>query len=875
MAHHSEAGREPLRQPDPDIQPLSHRISNISEITDIDANPYDNPPSARPSRHGREPLSSYDSQHSHGYASHWDDEHENDSQAQSPSSWRSNFPYTYGGAYEPVSPAGSGRSYAARALSMKSRNANRSSLMRHQPQETIDEEGYDLSLIRAAAPMGGIHDTLQDNAEAPVAPGSEFIGVPFHGVQQRDEASMRDLREQEARGQLTGGIGQGFVGESHRMRDAELLTSPTSMHRSFSRAFSRRGQGRGLSRAQTIRDAGQDEANRRGEIIEVVMEQQQVADSGASMADISTLGGPDNIAPDEARRSHATFPQKSGTEFFYPQPNWKPFAMRWPWLTMLILLSVALAAMQEIFVQRYNGKNPLLRFTSPGNVDPGVYFTIKFGPTIAAVVFGVLWQFTDFEVRRLEAYYQMSKPGGALAAESINVDYVTAFNFFRPFRALKVGHYAVALSSFATTLAASLVPTFAAASIILIPDRDERNRNPDGNKDFLFSPVWSRLLTSTLGVCAVCGCGLFYLLQTRRSGLIGDVRGIAGLASMAVVAHILMDFRDLDTATPRDIHNKLKQYRYRLQNSCLAPDDANPASSKDRDKYEGSNFSENPHPVMLRPAGSIPFIIALLLFMGFVPTFLFTPADAVTDKASFVVTAMAVGLKLSWGSLEMAVRMMEPYYILSRRHAPSKTLTLDYTALPFGYMPLRALFNGHLLVFLVGFGTIMTEFLTIFVTGLATVDGRQFTMSRAGGPSSGKRDEEHGRVYSGQETELSFYVSFGVCIFILLYMVTVASTVFIRRRHPFLPRQPNTIASVLAFIHQSKMLYSFVGTAKLSSRQMVRHLDNGATYGLGWFVGRDGQLHCGVDQEELISNYKHGVDASEGIEPWRTRWDVL
>lgn len=71
------------------------------------------------------------------------------------------------------------------------------------------------------------------------------------------------------------------------------------------------------------------------------------------------------------------------------------------------------------------------------------------------------------------------------------------------------------------------------------------------------------------------------------------------------------------------------------------------------------------------------------------------------------------------------------------------------------------------------------------------------------------------------------------------------------------------------------MLYTFVGTSKLSPAQMVDHLDDGSTYGLGWFEGRDGQTHCGIDQEELISGYKHGIDFAQGIQPWNTRWDVL
>jgi hypothetical protein len=707
-----------------------------------------------------------------------------------------------------------------------------------------------MSLLSAAAPI--------DGATEPTSPALAF------DLSAGMLPQAEDLQGQEARGTLTGGIGQGWVPEA-RVRHDELLSSPV-VERSLSRSFSRRLGSRHLTRARALRDMGQDEANRRGEVIEVVMEEP---------ADLSLMEGPSTMGVNDLRRS--TFPTRNETsQIFYPQPNWKPFPMRFPWLCMLVLVSIGLAVMQELLYQRYH-ENGILRFTSPDDVEPALYFAVKFGPTLAAVVYGVLWQFTDFEVRRLEAYYQLSKPGGALAAESINVDYVTCFAFFRPVRAFKCGHYAVAVSSIATTLAISLVPTFAAASIILTPSRQDRIDDPDQEKVLHLTSAWSRLLTSVLCFCAFSGVVLFWLLQKRRSGLQADVRGIAGLASMAVVSHVLMDFKGMDVAKHKDIHHRLKHHRYILRNLSLAPDDENPLSSQDREKYANIHLSENPHPLMLRPAGSIPFIISLVAFMGFIPAFLFTKADVVTAEAPWFVTALAVCLKLAWHGMETAVRMMEPYYLLSRRHAPSKTLTLDYTALPFGYLPLRALFNGHILMFLVGFGTVMAEFLTVLVTGLATVEGRDFLIDYR----RGKDDKSDGNgLDAGTETVHSFLVSLALTLFILLYMSVITLLVFIRRRHPFLPRQPNTIASVLAFIHQSKMLYDFVGTTKMGSTETARHLDEKRdvdgkrkTYGLGWFEGRDGQQHLGVDEEELIGNYKHGRRFHMNNQPWNMRWD--
>lgn len=336
----------------------------------------------------------------------------------------------------------------------------------------------------------------------------------------------------------------------------------------------------------------------------------------------------------------------------------------------------------------------------------------------------------------------------------------------------------------------------------------------------------------------------------------------------------------MDVATHKDIHLKLADNRYVLRNSSLAPLPAGEesdsttrksntgASGLSRGGFEhDSQLSLNPHPLMLRAAGCVPLITGIVLFTALLPIFLFTPAGYLTDKAPWVATALAVGIKLAWGAVDTNMRMMEPFFILYKRHAPPRTLTLDYTAMPFAWVALRALLNGHWLVFAVGFGTVMTEVLTVLVTSLASVEGKDFArMIKDHGGGTGGSD---GDIRAGQETADSFWISLSLATFILLYMGAVATVVFVQRRRPFLPRQPNTIASVLAFIHQSKMLWSFVGTEKLGNRAILEFLEDvGQTYGLGWFEGRDGNEHCGIDQEELKTSYRHGMDYSRSNKPW-------
>ncbi|KAK8069548.1 hypothetical protein PG994_006164 [Apiospora phragmitis] len=823
-------------------QGLSHKVSEISE------SPYDE---HSPSRiKGRDSLVSMQSHYESstlGIPSH------------SGSIWST--PLRSPAGYQPLD----------RADDSPPRHARRKSLRARSQDTLIEDESYDMSLLKAAAPIAASESQPVGSEEDY---GSLYDVTSFSGpTGAQDEEFQKLLQKQEASGRLTGGIGAGDVPKTQIKSDMLLATSPT-VKRSFSRSLTLKRKA--TTRKEAIKGLGQIEANKTGAVIEVIIEEPADEQSGV---DLSNMVGPTPLGVDPNRMRQTTFPKSNkNTEIFYPQPNWKPFSMRWPYLLALILLSLLLAVGVQLIYQS-STREPLMRFTTPEDINPFDYFVLRFVPTLVTVTYGVLWQITDVEVQRLEAFYQMSKDGGALAAESVNVDYITIFGFSRPFRAFQRKHYAVAVSSIATLLAVSLVPTLGAASIIMIPDRTTRLEFPLKEKTIIMSAVLSRLLTSTFVIIAALGCVLFYQLHSRRSGLLADVKGIAGLASMAVVSHVMMDFKDMDVAKPKDIHHKLKNHRYVLRNSSLAPDDSSPKTTEGSEKHREIDVSENPHPLMLRAEGGVPFIIGILLFLAFVPIVLFTDANELTDKAPWVVTALAVTIKLAWGSLETSIRMMEPYYILSKRHAPAKTLALDYTAMPFAWVALRALLNRHWMVFLVGFGTVLAETLTIFVTSLATVSGRDF-LDQAGknrdGGDSGHSPRTGNAINSGQETVVSFTVSLTLTCFILLYMFVVATIVFVRRRHPFLPRQPNTISSVLAFMHQSKMLYDFVGTAKLTNAEMARKLESlGKTYGLGWFEGRDGQTHCGVDEEELTSSYKHGIDYTRGNKPWDREWQLF
>lgn len=821
--------------------------------------------------------------------------------------WTRPFSATQSGAYQQIGN-GSGAVEGGRRHMNSIRNVlgGRFTSLRGSASPTPKDipegrESQDIALLPAANAIDG----AEFGCDRPLNSTTTHrmaVEAEAHNVQV--DPRVKEWQKQEQAGHLTGGLGAGFEAPRIQIREADL-TSPSSPlpQRTPSRSFSFARKKLSLNRSVTRKALAQNEANRTGQAVQIIVEEPTLADTvkpskslshRESQIDLGFVAGdamPDD--PNEMRdlsKLNTTISVKPAQklETFYPVPNWKPFSMQWPYLLLLIVLSFLLAGSVEAVYQHSQQRGSLVQFVKPQEIKGIDYFSIKYLPTLVAVIYGVLWQTTEFEVKRLEAYHQLSKEDGARAAETLNVDYTTSFGFLHPYYALRRRHYAVFVVALATILAVSAVPTLISFSIVLSPGREAREANPLDTKFISIHPIWSRLTEAVLTVVALLGCVLFYLLETRRSGLLADVKGIAGLAAMANVSHILMDFKATDVATHEDIHARLKNHRYILRNSSLAPMDDTPldknstdlnsdlakltsrytstASPDASEKKKYQSTTSNPLPLMFRPLGFIPYIIGIGLFTVFFPI---CELSDFIDLYPGILTALAVCVKLGWGALDTTTRLMEPFFILYNRHAPPKTLTLDYTSLPFGWAAGQALVDRRWLVAAVGIGTVMTELLTVQVSSLATVEGRAFILA-----ATSHNTEQHS-IDAGEETEHTYWLSLVSALCILVYMCVVAIIVYIKRgRVAFVPRQPNTIASVLAFIHQSKMLYDFVGTEKYSNAAMRQHLtDINREYGLGWFEGRDGRTHCGVDQEELSAPYQHGVDITWSNNPWQESFE--
>lgn len=606
-------------------------------------------------------------------------------------------------------------------------------------------------------------------------------------------------------------------------------------------------------RSSSIRKQGQDLANETNAVVSV--------DKRTATVDLSVLGGMTSPDVDPLDRNDAMPPPTKSRSFFYPvdpeQPNWKPIPMRSGYIIMLAVVSLILAGVQEYLYQRslwleYQGKG-LIMYNEIGDVSRTLFFAWKYLPTIVTVCYGVLWQVADYEVQRLEPYYQLSQPAGNTAEKSLNLDYVTMWSYLVPYKAIKYRHWTVLVSVLGTILAGTAVPSLQTPSIHPVGNPECGRLDPktgtqspitcNGPRVFLrVHSVWSRLVTACLGLVAILAMILLVKLR-RKSGLLSDPQGVAGVAAMANRSHIVAEFQGMDESLHDDIHKKLRHRRYILYKSTIWQGECTDEEAEREAEKEPESKPPNPQPIILRPAWLIAFIVFMVVCLPFVPTVSYSSVlNRGVRHIPWLPVLVSALIKQLWATLQFNVKMLEPFHTLSKGNArPEQTLTLDYQGTPYGVILFKSLLNKHWMVALVSLGAILGDLLTITLSSLAVKS----------------------------ETRISFFSSSVLSIAIIVFMICSACLILVKRRKPFMPRQPSTIASVLAFIYQSQMLDDFTDTQYFNNKQMQQMLmGTKKRYGLGWFRGRDGRPHCAIDQEPMLSRYVHGASYIRATAPW-------
>lgn len=156
-----------------------------------------------------------------------------------------------------------------------------------------------------------------------------------------------------------------------------------------------------------------------------------------------------NVAEQCRPRHRAPVPRES--------QGWRPFALRPFYLTFIAALMFLMLITVEGLRRYTEERGGLVFFQDTESVSTSESFAYNYVPIIVALVLVTLWTFIDFDVLRLEPYFQIARPDG-VPATTLLINYNFGQTFITPLASAKRRHWVVLLVSLLTVLIRIFLP---------------------------------------------------------------------------------------------------------------------------------------------------------------------------------------------------------------------------------------------------------------------------------------------------------------------------------------------------------------------------------------------------------------------------------
>jgi hypothetical protein len=131
------------------------------------------------------------------------------------------------------------------------------------------------------------------------------------------------------------------------------------------------------------------------------------------------------------------------------QHNWKPISLRLQFLLFVLLVTFSLILILQWLLHTSQTTGGVLFAPSINDLPLSKTFGYLYAPTIIAVVYGLFWSWIDLDIKRIEPFYQLYSPGGALAEDSVLLQYPFDFVALVPFQAARRKHWSVLTAALA------------------------------------------------------------------------------------------------------------------------------------------------------------------------------------------------------------------------------------------------------------------------------------------------------------------------------------------------------------------------------------------------------------------------------------------
>jgi hypothetical protein len=220
--------------------------------------------------------------------------------------------------------------------------------------------------------------------------------------------------------------------------------------------------------------------------------------------------------------------------------DYRPFAIQTTSLIALIILTSCLITLLEV-----------LRHVLPTRPPDSITYVIGNGypwtiTTAPAVIYACLWLAVDYNVMRMEPFYQFAEPQEDRTGlnDSLTFSYITCNALTIPLYALKRKQWAVFYSSLSHLVASIALPIVVTEMVGFEFD----DRLPIARVRFY--PTYYRITIGLLATVVILTGALIKTLWSRRSGVKADPSSIVGLAITFAGTDSLAGLRLLKAQTP-------------------------------------------------------------------------------------------------------------------------------------------------------------------------------------------------------------------------------------------------------------------------------------------------------------------------------------
>ncbi|KAK1141139.1 hypothetical protein N8T08_009306 [Aspergillus melleus] len=179
----------------------------------------------------------------------------------------------------------------------------------------------------------------------------------------------------------------------------------------------------------------------------------------------------ERLPSNRSNASHLPPSQNGSTE-----EGWRPFALRPVYLSIvaaiMLLMFVTIETLRR-YTDQYGG---LVLMQATDDVSSVQSFAYNYVPIIVALLLVIMWSFIDFDVLRLEPYFQLSRPEGA-PASVLFINYNFGQTVITPLTSAKRGHWVVLLVSCLSLLVRMILPALQSTllelrEVTVITDQD-------------------------------------------------------------------------------------------------------------------------------------------------------------------------------------------------------------------------------------------------------------------------------------------------------------------------------------------------------------------------------------------------------------------